>query len=173
MGDLFTQGAAVFSPCRLYRYRLTRRWGDGPTCAFIMLNPSTADEFQDDPTIRRCIGFARREGCGGLVIGNIFAFRAADPADMKAAPDPVGPENDRHLIQIMVETDGPAVAAWGAHGAFLDRAAHVRRLTDVPLLCLGLTKAGAPRHPLYIRGDAPLIEWEEARAALRQHEGGC
>lgn len=158
MPDLFTQGEATFSPCRLYRYRLTRRWGDGPTCAFVMLNPSTADEMQDDPTIRRCIGFAKREGCGRLVIGNIFAFRATDPADMKAAADPVGPENDEHLIQIMLEADGPVVAAWGAHGAFLGRAANVLRLTDAPLQCLGVTKHGAPRHPLYIRADAPLIE---------------
>jgi hypothetical protein len=122
-----------------------------------MLNPSTADETMDDPTIRRCIGFAKREVCGGVVIGNIFAFRATRPGDMKAADDPVGPENDAHLIQIMLEADGPVVAAWGAHGAHLKRATHVKFLTEVPLVCLGKTKAGAPRHPLYVRGDAPLV----------------
>lgn len=157
MLDLLTESSAIISPCGLYRYRLSRRWDDGPTCVFVMLNPSTADAAQDDPTIRRCIGFAKREGCGALDVVNLFAFRATSPAHMKAAPDPIGLDNDDHVMCALVDADGPVIAAWGAHGSFRGRDSTVRLLTDVPMSCLGLTKAGAPRHPLYVRGDAPLI----------------
>jgi hypothetical protein len=151
------KNAALFSPCGAYRYRLSRAWADGPTAAFVMLNPSTADATKDDPTIRRCIGFAKREGCGGLVVVNIFAFRATSPADMRAADDPIGPDNDEHIMDALVDADGPVVAAWGSLGSYRGRDHDVRLLTDVPLWCLGLTKAGAPRHPLYVKGDAPLL----------------
>lgn len=154
--DLLTETGAEISPCGLYRYSLTRRWRPGPTCTFIMLNPSTADAWQDDPTIRRCRSFAEREGCGALAVANIFAFRATDPKHMKATADPIGPENDAHLIEMMVASDGPVIAAWGAHGSFLDRARAVRLLTDVPLWCLGMTKERHPRHPLYVHGETPL-----------------
>lgn len=159
MFDLLTESAATISPCGLYRYRLSRRWSSGPTCVFVMLNPSTADARHDDPTIRRCIGFAKREGCGSLVVVNLFAFRATSPADMKAATDPVGLENDEHITRAMVDADGPVIAAWGAHGSYRGRDGHVRLLTDVPLSCLSLTKSGAPGHPLYIKADAPLVAY--------------
>lgn len=157
MLDLPDGSAAVISPCGAYRYTLTRTWGPGKMAVFVMLNPSTADARQDDPTIRRCRGFARREGCGGLVVVNLFAFRATSPADMKAARDPVGPQNDATLIRVLDDADGPIIAAWGAHGSYRGRDREVAGLIDAPWMCLGLTKAGAPRHPLYVKGDAPLI----------------
>lgn len=157
MPELAGNSGAIISACGLYRYRLSRYWSTGKTAVFVMLNPSTADATQDDPTIRRCIGFARREGCGGLVVVNLFAFRATSPDDMKAAADPVGPENDAHIRAVTSAADGPVIAAWGAHGSHGGRAAHVRGLIGAPLWCLSKTKAGAPGHPLYIKGDAPLI----------------
>jgi hypothetical protein len=115
--------------------------------------PSTADETADDPTIRRCIGFAKRWGYGGLVMLNLFAFRATDPRDMRAAADPIGPDNDWHL------THSPAaliVAAWGAGGTFMDRDRAVRAILGDRLMALGHTNHGQPRHPLYVRGDTEL-----------------
>src|SRR5689334_19453129 len=113
---------AVISACGRYRYVLTRQVGPGSRRAtFVMLNPSTADATNDDPTIRRCIGFAREWGCGRLVVLNLFAFRATDPADLKRAIDPVGPENrDWFERTLRPPHDGPLVCAWGVHGTFLD-----------------------------------------------------
>ena len=89
---------ATISECGLYRYSLTRVWDDVlPMCIFVMLNPSTADADIDDPTIRRCINFAKREGCGSLMVVNLFAYRATSPADMKAAVDPIGSGNPTTL----------------------------------------------------------------------------
>lgn len=149
--------SAIISKCGLYRYRLERHWGDGPTCGFIMLNPSTADATLDDPTIRRCIGFAKREGCGRLMVGNLYAFRATHPDVMAAAHDPVGPEN-RHFLENMAEqVDGPLIAAWGAHWmVYGGTTAYVRVAFEGKLMCLGKTKDGHPRHPLYVKGDTPL-----------------
>lgn len=158
MNDLFKTSSAVLSKCGLYRYRLDRRWGDGPTCGFIMLNPSTADAELDDPTIRRCIGFAKREGCGGLMVANLFAFRATNPEDMADAEDPDGPENQHFLLNMAERVDGPLIAAWGAHWMADDLPARwVRQAFGGRLVCLGKTKGGAPRHPLYVKGDAPLV----------------
>lgn len=158
MTDLLTRSDATISECGLYRYRLTREWGAGATAVFIMLNPSTADASQDDPTIRRCVGFAKREGCGRLEVVNLFAFRATAPKDMRAAADPIGPENDAHILAAVTAADGPRIAAWGAHGG--QRGKEVgRRLRGMGLKCLGLTAALAPRHPLYVRGDAPLVAY--------------
>ena len=164
---LAESSGAVISACGRYRYRLWRRWSDGPTCVFIMLNPSTADAESDDPTIRRCIGFAKREGCGGLVVANLFAFRATSPRDMMAADDPVGPENDNHLRWCADLATGPVIAGWGAHGSFRGRDAAVRRMLDGKAMHLGLTAAGQPRHPLYLKGDAIL----RALAAEADREG--
>lgn len=141
--------SAVISPCGQYRYRLDRRWGDGPTLGFIMLNPSTADAEIDDATIRRCMGFARREGCGGIQVVNLFAYRATDPAHLLTVADPIGPENDLYVRSLK----GPVVAAWGAHP--MARKGFFGR----HLLCLGKTKDGYPRHPLYVHRDAPLIDY--------------
>jgi hypothetical protein len=157
------KGASI-SPCCQYRYTLTRRFsGDAREALFIMLNPSTADAIQDDPTIRRCLGFAAREGCGQLTVVNLFAFRATRPEDLIKAADPVGPVNDRYLadqIRTHRESGGLIVAAWGAHDFARMRAREVAKRG--PFHCLGMTKAGDPRHPLYVRGDQPLVLWEAA-----------
>ncbi|MEM1344033.1 MAG: DUF1643 domain-containing protein [Pseudomonadota bacterium] len=151
---------ATFSDCGLYRYSLSRQWDRLlPTAVFILLNPSTADARQDDPTVRRCRGFATRDGCGGLVMVNLFAYRATSPAEMMAADDPIGPDNDRYIADAIDDADGPVVCAWGNHGVFRSRDHQVATLSsciDAPLFCLGLTKAGSPRHPLYLSADTPL-----------------
>ena len=150
------RGTATLSADRAYRYLLTRRWGDGPAICWIMLNPSTADASEDDPTIRRCIGFARREGCEAIHVVNLFALRAADPRELLASPDPVGPGSDGFLLARPLSVC--TVAAWGAHGSLRGRSSQVRAmLASVPLLCLGLTSGGEPRHPMYVRADVPLV----------------
>lgn len=149
---------AVISDCGVYRYRLDRSWADGPCMGFIMLNPSTADAMKDDPTIRRCISFARREGCGRLVVVNLFPYRATLPASLWAAPEPVrsgGAPALHALTQAANEAD-VLVAAWGANTKGAEHTALA--LFGDRLLCLGTTRAGKPRHPLYVRGDAPLVK---------------
>lgn len=141
----------IFSPCRTYRYSLWRECIGGEGYAmFVGLNPSTADETQDDPTIRRCIAFAKAWGYAGLCMTNLFAFRATDPKDMKAAADPVGPDNNKH-IGILAQRAGVVVAAWGANGTHLGRDAEVLAMLDQALHCLALTKDGHPCHPLYLK----------------------
>lgn len=149
---------AVFSPCRKYRYVLWRRWTRDPLIAFIGLNPSTADEVENDRTIRRCIGFTKREGYGGLVMLNLFAYRHKSPDRLFAAADPVGPENDDLLVAYAGLSD-KTVAAWGADPRARSQAKIVRNslvMAGVPLHCLGTTADGSPRHPLYLRSDTPL-----------------
>lgn len=139
--------SADFSPCRSYRYALRRTWDPArPAVLFVMLNPSTADAERDDPTIRRCVGFAQAWGFGGLVVGNLFAFGATRPADLRAAAEPVGPENDRWLAALAREA-GLVVAAWGNDGRHRGRDAAVLRLLGTAH-SLGTTRSGAPRHPL-------------------------
>jgi hypothetical protein len=138
---------ATLSPCRTYRYDLTRRWGEGPLCAFIGLNPSTADETTDDPTIRRCIGFARDWGCGQLVMLNAYAYRATNPRDMKRSADPIGPNNDAALRWWSGKAS-VVVAAWGTH-CDPSRAQAIRAMIP-ELHYLRLTKHGQPSHPLYL-----------------------
>jgi hypothetical protein len=143
---------AAFSRCGAYRYALWRTWDETrPAVLFVALNPSTADHRRDDPTIRRCIGFARSWGYGGLLVANLFAYRTPHPRILRAAPDPVGPRNDRWISRLAREA-AFVVAAWGADGDFRGRADEVlHRVRDCQ--CLGLTSAGAPRHPLYVRKD--------------------
>lgn len=148
------QRGAVFGAGGRYRYSLTRRWAEkGPTVAFVLLNPSTADAHRDDPTIRRCIGFARGWGFAALEVVNLFAFRSTQPAGLRAAPDPVGPENDHYLVAALRRAPH-ALAAWGVHGGLLGRADAVLALAARHrrrLQCLDVTKAGFPRHVLYLR----------------------
>ena len=120
---------------------------------FIMLNPSTADAELDDPTIRRCVGFAQRWGFQGLAVGNLFALRATDPQQLRRVADPIGPENDQHLIWMSDDAD-VTIAAWGTPGAFRNRDQHVLGFLKGAVEHLGLTKQGHPRHPLYLRNDA-------------------
>lgn len=160
---------AEFSPCRTYRYALTRRWAaTGPVATFVMLNPSTADAFTVDPTVRRCLGFARAWGCAGLTVLNAFALRSTDPKALTGHPDPVGPDNDATIRRYLIVTDGgPVIAAWGADRAVRAHqrdtvlCALVREFTGGVLQCLGTTAAGAPRHPLYMRGDVRPRAWSE------------
>lgn len=171
MSDLFEVEApdiiktARISPCHFYRYKLTRYWGGGTFMSFVMLNPSTADASNDDPTIRRCMGFARREGAGGIVVGSLFAFRATSPADMKAAADPFGPGNElalREIARAAVIGGRPVVCAWGAHGDEFGTnllAMGIFQQEGAEMACLGKTAAGHPRHPLYVKGDQPLVPY--------------
>lgn len=157
---------AVMSGDGLYRYHLSRRWGDGGPCAriatFVMLNPSTADASLNDPTITRCINFARSWDCEGLAVVNLYAFRATDPKGLWRTSDPVGPRNDDYLTDTAMRAkllDGPIIGAWGAN-AKPDRVAEVLALPHMDRLsCLGTTKAGAPRHPLYLKGDTLPTPW--------------
>ncbi|MCV2887388.1 DUF1643 domain-containing protein [Ruegeria aquimaris] len=144
---------AVYSDCERYRYSLTRVWDTaGSKALFVMLNPSTATEVQNDPTVERCERRARTLGFGAFRVTNIFAWRDTDPRKMRAAQDPVGPDND-HAILDGADWADQIVAAWGTHGAHLGRGPDVERLlrnTGLPLFHLGLTKDGHPKHPLYI-----------------------
>lgn len=150
---------AEFSPCRTYRYRLWRVWDEnGPTLNVIGLNPSTADETHDDPTIRRCIRFAQNWGYGALVMTNLFAYRSTDPNGLLTVADPIGPENDRTLEY--QACSGTPLAAWGAHPMARARGAEViKRLSYLEIECLGTTKDGYPRHPLYVRADTPPVPY--------------
>jgi len=148
---------ADISPCGRYRYTLWRKWGPGGTCMFVGLNPSTADATLDDPTIRRCVAFARMWGYGGLMMTNLFAWRATDPHDMLAAEDPVGPDNDQTLRACWLNA-AITVAAWGTHGTHQGRGAHVRAMLPA-LHCLRLTKDRHPGHPLYLPKNLPPLAW--------------
>lgn len=150
---------ANFSRCRRYRYTLWRRWDSSrPLVMIIGLNPSTADARQNDPTIRRCIGFARDWGYGGLVVTNLFAFRATYPADLKATSDPVGPRNDVWLRRMAGQVE-MIVAAWGNDGTWLNRGVRVRQMLARRLFCLRLNAAGQPAHPLYLPAGLKPITW--------------
>jgi hypothetical protein len=150
---------AVYSACGLYRHALHRRWGAGPVLGWVMLNPSTATEAQDDPTVARCMVRAKSLGFAGIAVGNLFALRSADPRALRRAADPVGQGADAGLLSTMQDV-AQIICAWGNHGAFLGRDAQVLallRATGLPLTHLGLTAQGQPRHPLYVAAAAPLI----------------
>ena len=156
---------AEFSRCRKYRYALWRRWahsGEGDQVMFIGLNPSTADETEDDPTIRRCIRFAKDWGYSGLIMMNAYAYRATNPKDMKKALDAIGPSNNESLRVRSTQVD-KVVAAWGAHCTEI-REQQVCRAIGKPIYCLGKTKHGRPKHPLYLRADTALeLFWAPGR----------
>ena len=175
---LFDDGepTAVFSPDRVYRYQLRRHWGHTPQSeaalklrgvhakyhmlGWLMLNPSTADETVEDPTIRRCISFARLWGYAGIEVYNLFALRSTDPRALKHHPDPVGPENNEWIIQAQIRCE-TLVCAWGNHGDLHGRAKFViDRLFEKRerIGVLELTGKGHPRHPLYVKGDTILKE---------------
>lgn len=148
-----TVSSALYSPCERYRYALTRTWDEtGERVLFVMLNPSKATELQNDPTVERCERRAWALGFGAFQVTNIFAWRETDPFAMRKAADPVGPQNDKVLMQGAAWAD-QIIAAWGTHGAHLARGAQVEALlrrAGKPLLTLGLSKGGHPKHPLYI-----------------------
>lgn len=155
---------AVFSDCMTYRYALLRRLNktigllEPRPCLFVMLNPSTANHEDDDPTIRRCKGFAERWNFGCLTVVNLFALRSTDPKKLYKYPDPVGPDNDKLIIE-SAKAAGHIVCAWGTHGALHGRGRKVlRMLEEFKPVHLGLTKAGHPKHPLYLKSTtAPQV----------------
>lgn len=153
---------AVYSRCEAFRYLLTREWdASAGRVLFVMLNPSTATEVQNDPTVERCERRARALGFGAFRVCNIFAFRATDPRVMRATSDPVGPLNDAAIAQSAPWADR-IICAWGTHGAHLDRGAQVEtllRATGRDLWHLGLSKAGHPKHPLYIGYTVQPMLW--------------
>lgn len=151
---------AMISPCSRYRYALWRTWDTTrPTLGFIGLNPSTADHTEDDNTIRRCIGFGRRMGYGGLLMLNLLAYRETDPSVVdlrrREGVDVVGPENDAYLA-MLIPTCAKVVACWGFNGAVLLHRHEDVMATHRNLWCFGKTVGGYPRHPLYLRNDAQL-----------------
>ena len=144
---------AIISNCKKFRYRLWRVWDETkPQVLFIMLNPSTADENNDDPTIRRCINFAKSWGYGGMYVGNLFAFRTVYPKELKEVGFPIGAENESHLIA-MKELCDKVVCAWG------NQFEAPSRITDIfdDLYCIELSKTGIPKHPLYLKKELKPI----------------
>lgn len=162
-------GPALFSPCGTYRYTLERHFTDGVegrTVVFVMLNPSTADEQKNDPTVRRCVGFAHNWRASKLVVVNLFALRSTDPRGLERAHesgvDPVGPDNNEAIVGVAREAS-TVVCAWGRHGAFLERGYRVRKMlrsVGVELNFLKLTEDGVPYHPLYLPARLVPQRWE-------------
>lgn len=154
---------ATFSPCRTYRYMLWRVWDETlPRVMFVALNPSTADETVNDPTIRREIGFAKAWGFGGLYKGNVFGYRSTDPKALATALDPVGPDNDATIREYAARCS-LRIAAWGADKSVTP----VRVAAMLAILgecyCLGTTRDGHPKHPLYLPKNAERIRFTGAR----------
>lgn len=152
------QRTAVFSPCGHYRYSLGRHWGEGESIAWIMLNPSTADAEKEDPTIRRVITFSKAFGAGRAVIVNLYALKATYPKELYLHHDPVGPQN-AHYLHAAIRDAARVVCAWGANKVHPEDVKVVRMLKQCSkqAFCLGLTKEGKPRHPLYVRnGTRPM-----------------
>lgn len=170
---------AIFSPCRAWRYVYSRDFlFGGPTVAFMLHNPSTAGEGNEDATSRRGLAFARTWRAGRLIFVNPWAFCATDKADLWKAADPVGPENDRHIADVAREvaaTDGHFIAAWGsvkppkalksAAIARLQDVERVIRVAGCPLKALAVTASGEPRHPLYLKGDLTPFDWPKREEA--------
>ncbi|MCJ8340458.1 MAG: DUF1643 domain-containing protein [Pseudomonadales bacterium] len=152
------KSAAEFSACRKYRYVLWRTWDETlPLVMIIGLNPSTADAVNNDPTITRCINFAKTWGYGGLCMTNLFAYRATDPKVMKAQTEPIGVDNDFWLKKLAEDAD-KVIAAWGNNGSYLNRSASVSNMFG-NLYCIGVNKSGEPEHPLYIKADRRPIKF--------------
>jgi hypothetical protein len=153
---------AQISPCKLYRYWLTRSWNDygqdhAMEVCFVMLNPSRADHAVNDPTLKRCLSFAMAWGFEKLVVRNLYSFRTPQPKELFRASDPIGPDGDMELER--AKESHLIVAAWGVD-AKEDRVRKaLRLLAPYPLYCLGLTKEGAPRHPLYVKGSTHLVRY--------------
>lgn len=149
-------GAVVVDP---YRYLLWRAWNPKlPRLLWILLNPSIADECVDDPTLRRILGFSQSFGFGGIEVVNLFALRSSDPRVLTMMVDPVGPENDSYIRESVGRTE-KIVAAWGSFGRLYRRDHRILAQIDRPIYCLGITRDGDPRHPLYLRRDTPLCSF--------------
>lgn len=150
--------SAIISECGNYRYELTRKWSDTGTCVFVGLNPSTADADLDDPTIRRCIGFAKNWGYGKLVMLNAYAYRSTDPKALKTAPYPIGRENNKFLMQWSTKAN-IIIAAWGTNINIM-RQHRCMELLGNNVYHLGLTKNNFPKHPLYLSKNTKPNPWK-------------
>ena len=154
---------ALLSECDTYRYLLTRTWGAGNRLCWIMLNPSTADAHNDDPTIRRCVRFAKDWGFGSISVVNLFALRATDPSELPKHDDPFGRGNNVAILSAAMHCHR-VVAAWGVHGELYGRDVEVLALLahhGIGVCCLDTTKAGHPRHPLFMPADAELTTYPQ------------
>lgn len=155
--------SAVISECGKYRYVLHRSLGSIVRCykpiLFVMLNPSIADATIDDATIRRCMGFAKREHRTHLTVVNLFALRATNPVELRQSPDPYGPLNSSYLHDEVTKHKGsPIVCAWGSNmWAKPAASTFVNTFSSADLFCLGKTKDGSPRHPLYLPKNAKVV----------------
>lgn len=156
---------AIISPCGKYRYTLEREVSPFSTtaCLFIMLNPSTADADEDDPTIRRCMNFALDWGHGKLLVGNLFAFRTPYPRELAIEDSPIGPDNAVHLVQLLRRAD-MVVCGWGQnvprpYAGLVDELFIIAAGVSRPLHHLRLNKDGSPNHPLYLRNGLQPIRW--------------
>ena len=169
MRAAIAKGSAVFSRCGRYRYVLRRQWDSWKgVVMFVGLNPSTADAEKDDPTIRRCVRFARDLGFGSVIVVNLFAYRATRPGVLRDVRDPVGRLNDRWIERCRKEAD-LVIAAWGVHGSWRGRdRAVMSRLGE--MICLGHTKAGQPRHPLYLRASARTMAFGARKPETRNQK---
>lgn len=173
----YTPTGALLSDCGTYRYRLWREWGpvSSPLLGFVMLNPSTADAKDDDPTIRRCMGYARAWGYGGVRIANLCALRATNPKELLTHPDPCGGPLNEEALCWVAETCQRVVVAWGAFAGKLPAYFHLspthvmrnarRRHASFsePLMCLRLTAAGFPAHPLYLPANIEPVPYRGPR----------
>jgi len=173
--DLFIRKGARFSACGKYRYDLFRIWEpEKPYAMFLMLNPSTADETVNDPTVTRCQRYALSWGYGGLHVCNLFAYRVPYPVEMKTVADPVGPENDRSILSIAF-CAGVVVCGWGNHGSYLSRSQEVLNLLDIsgiPYHALAVTGQNEPGHPLYLKKDLkpePFVR----KVRMQNERSGC
>jgi hypothetical protein len=159
-----TKSTAVYSNCELYRYSLTRSWDNSAKkVLFIMLNPSTATEIQNDPTVERCERRAKALGYGAFKVCNIFAYRSTDPKIMRLQKDPIGPENDKIIIK-SANWSNNIICAWGTNGSHLNRGKKIEallRVKNFTLTHLGLSKDGHPKHPLYISYKVSPENWIE------------
>jgi len=172
------KSTAFLSPCGQYRYRLDRIWDSTlPIVLFVMLNPSTADADSDDPTINKCMGFAKRWGYGGITVTNLFAYRATDPKALKVVSNPYGMGNSACVKAIAWEVShalGLVVLAWGAHGEWLQEGRktyqEMSAIPDIELLCLGTTKLGHPKHPLYLSYSTEPVLYRPASFKITGHQ---
>jgi len=153
---------AIIDETKKYRYSLWRIWDESkPKITFIMLNGSTADAENDDPTLRRCIGFAQKWGYGSLEVVNLFGFRTTLPSELKSELYPVGEENEKYIIASLRDAD-KVILAWGAHGKYMKQDQNVERLLKQyrpNTYCLGMTSEGYPKHPLYLKNDTVPIRY--------------
>lgn len=158
----FLVSTAKFSPCQLFRYELVRVWDNQkPTVNWLMLNPSTATEKILDPTLRRCLGYAKAWGHGGMIITNLFALRSTNPKGLLGVLDPIGPDNDSAIIDAWSKCS-TTVVGWGKTGLFKGRARQVVSMLQqhgAHLFCVSTNKDGSPGHPLYLKGGLSPIQF--------------